>query len=81
MGGVSKRSAHKLVHPPQQVVLRNHIVQLELIEQLPLVPVLWTHHLGPPPADLDQQESAFAVFADPFFDSIGSLSDQKANAA
>jgi hypothetical protein len=32
---VSKRSRDKDVHPSQQVVLWNHLVELELIKQLP----------------------------------------------
>jgi hypothetical protein len=40
---VGKRSGHEHIHPPQQVVLWNHVVQSELIEQLPLVPILPPH--------------------------------------
>jgi hypothetical protein len=54
---VGKRSGHEHVHPPQRVILRDHVVQLELIEQLP-----WILVLPLPLADLDQEESVFAVF-------------------
>jgi hypothetical protein len=63
-----ERGGDEDVHPSQQEALRNHIIEIELIEQLSLVPLLPTSPL--PPTDLDQQESVFAGFVEHFFDSI-----------
>src|SRR5215216_2082192 len=41
---VGERGSDEDIHPPQQVVLRNHIVEIELIEQLTLISVLSPHH-------------------------------------
>jgi hypothetical protein len=34
---VSQRGSDKGVHPPQHVILRDHIIEIELVEQLPLL--------------------------------------------
>jgi len=67
---IGEHVGQKDIHPSQQVVPRNHLVEVELIKQLPLVPVLWPI-ISESPADLDQQESVFAASFEHFFDSIG----------
>jgi hypothetical protein len=49
------------------MTFRNDIVQIELIEQAPLIPILSTHH-PESPTDPGQQESVFAAFVEHFFD-------------
>jgi hypothetical protein len=51
---VRKRRADEDVHSAQQMVLRNNVIQVGLVERSPLVSVL-----SSPPIS-DQQESAFA---------------------
>jgi hypothetical protein len=40
---VGQRSRHKHVDPSQKMILRNAIIEAELVEQLALVPLLPTH--------------------------------------
>jgi hypothetical protein len=41
---VGQGSRHKHVDPSQKMILRNAIIEAELVEQLALVPPLPTHH-------------------------------------
>jgi hypothetical protein len=51
---------------------RNDIVQIELIEQAPLIPILSPHH-PESPTDPGQREAVFVASVEPFFDSIRQL--------
>ncbi len=70
---VVKSSGDEDVHPPQQVLLRNDIVQVELIEQLSLIPILSPHHprISCPPPGISVRG-----LLQPFFDSIGQTRSQ-----
>src|SRR5665811_2172499 len=49
---VGQRSRHKHVDPSQKMVLRNAIIEAELVEQLALVSPLPTHHRPSSVADV-----------------------------
>jgi hypothetical protein len=54
------------------MILRNPIIELELVEQLALVPPLPTHHRPVPRRRSRQQtESPFGATLNAFIDSIG----------
>jgi hypothetical protein len=69
---VGQGSRHNHVDPSQKMVLRNAIVEAELVEQLALVPPPPTHHR---PAlrhrSPQQTESPFDATLNAFIDSIG----------
>jgi len=63
---------HKHVDPSQKMVLRNAIIEAELVEQLALVPPLPTHHRPVLRRRSPQQtESPFGATLNAFIDSIG----------
>ena len=69
---VGQCSRHKHVDPSQKMVLRNAIIEAELVEQLALVPPLPTHHRPSPPSPISEQtESLFGGHLNAFIDSIG----------
>ena len=67
---IGKGCGDKDVQPPQQMVRRDHVVEIELIEQLPLLAILPPHHRRPLPLSCAQLESPFGIALNPFFDSI-----------
>src|SRR6516165_8492366 len=68
--GEHRRDKH--VHAPQQMVRRNAILEAELVEQLPLIPLPPPHHRRVPAAEYAQRtESAFGGPHKPFIDNIG----------
>jgi hypothetical protein len=63
---------HKYIDPSQKMVLRNAIIEAELVEQLTLVPPLPTHHRPVLRRRSRQQtESPFGTALNAFIDSIG----------
>jgi hypothetical protein len=71
---VGQGSRHKHVDPSQKMVLRNAIIEAELVKQLALVPPLPTHHRPVLRRRSPQQtESPFAPSLNAFIDSIGQL--------
>jgi hypothetical protein len=66
---IVERGGDKAVHPSQQVAPWNHFVEVEIVEQPSLIPILSPQH-PESPAGPSQQESAFAASVEPFFDSI-----------
>jgi hypothetical protein len=58
------------IQAPQQMVCRDHLAELERIEQLPLIAILPTHHRRALLVSWAQLESPFAVALNAFFDSI-----------
>jgi hypothetical protein len=59
---VTKRHCHKAINPPEQMVLRNALIEPKLIEKAGLIA---------PPRTRNQRESLFGDLLKPFFDSIG----------
>ena len=51
---VGQHGGDEDVHSPYQVVLRNHIIEIELVEQLSLFPIPSTHHPRFLPTDPNQ---------------------------
>jgi hypothetical protein len=71
---VGQGSRHKHIDPAQQMVLRNAIIEAELIEQLALVPPPPPHHCRiPRRRSLQQTESPFGPALNAFIDSIGQI--------
>jgi hypothetical protein len=69
---VGQYSRHKHVDPSQKMVLRNAIIEAELVEQLAMVPPLPTHHRPVLRRQSPQQtESPFGTSLNAFIDSIG----------
>src|SRR4030095_9958483 len=70
---VAEDGDHEHVDPAQQVALRDHVIQTELIEQAPLVSFFVPHHSPTLPLSLHQQESPFDAALNSFFDNIGHM--------
>jgi len=67
---VAEHSGHEHVDPAQQVALRDHVIEPELVEKAPLISIPSPHHSRTLLISFDQQESVFAASVEPFFDSI-----------
>src|SRR5215469_8627457 len=70
---VAESSRDEAVHPPQQMIPRNDIVEIELIEQSPLISILSAHHPRISHQSLNTRNQCSSRQSSPFFDSI----DQK----
>jgi hypothetical protein len=69
---VGQCSCHEHVDPAEKMVLRNAIVEAELVEKLALVPLLPTHHYPILRRQCPQlTESPFGATLNAFIDSIG----------
>ena len=70
---VGQGSRHKHVDPSQKMILRNAIIETELVEQLALVPPPPPHHRRIPRRrrSPQQTESPFGATLNAFIDSIG----------
>src|SRR5262245_20745552 len=69
---VGERHRNEHVHAPQEVVLRDAILQPKLVEQPALIAPLPPHPRPSPLPPINQPpESRFAALLNPFFDSIG----------
>ena len=68
---VGEHACHEDIHSSQQVLLRNHLVKVELDRIAAPDPGPVVPSSPESPADLDQQELVFEASVEPFFDSIG----------
>jgi hypothetical protein len=67
---VAEHGGHEHVDPAQQVTLRDHVIEEELVEKARLISILAPHHSQTLPLSLHQQESPFDAALNSFFDSI-----------
>src|SRR3984893_10677680 len=67
---IAQNGCRENIDPSQQVVRRDHLVEVKLVKQLPLISVLPPHHRRFSCRSLSRNHCSLG-FSSPFFDSIG----------